>query len=220
MNLAEHRLYRRPFLLSLALAAPWLAARAAEPEAEVWHFRSNFIYDKWNYPILPYVAAYPRGRQARTEELRAELKKADLARLIQQAGAEKSKRVVKRQLVSELKTDADVAHAKTYLLINGRSAAVDVFQLALGYIDQFGLLAILQTVVQWQCDADEACPAKTQGKLEELLARGGKIMKVETFHQAHGHWWVAATITYEIPLGQEQRVVLLRSRRMPVLEVP
>lgn len=187
-------------------------------DSSVWTYRANFIYDPWNTAIMPFVAKIPEGLSVAPENIRAVVKSADLAAFRAAAGKSGVNRLVKRATVSELKSDADVQHAKSYLFPEGQSVAVELFQTAAGYADKFGLLGLLQLVAKWQCAADEKCPERVTGKLEILIAKGGRIMKTETFVDMAGKPWIAATITYEIKVGEELRIVPLRSRMLEVQE--
>jgi hypothetical protein len=200
----------------LVVLAVLFSIFSASAESKVWTFRPNFIYDPWNQPILPYLATIPAGMTVSAENIRALIKPVDLASLKASAAASQNGRVVKRQVVNLLEAAADVDKARGYLLPPTQSAAVDVFQVAVGYIDRFGLVGIVQLAAKWQCSADENCPEKISEKLETLLAQGGAIMKTEAYFTAGGKLWILSTITYEIKLGSELRIVPLRSRLMEV----
>lgn len=203
----------------LAAAVVFLAsALSASADSLVWSFRPFFVYDPWNEPILPYVATVPAGLPVSPENIRAIVKATPLAGLKALAAKSPNARLVKRSLVTRLATDADVKKARGYLLAPSGGAAVDVFMVAAGYVDKFGLLAILQVIAKWECAASEVCPEKISGKLDVLLETGGAIHKTETFTVINGKSWLLATISYEVPLGDKIRVVPLRSRMLEVVE--
>lgn len=182
-------------------------------DSQVWTFRANFIYDPWNTPIMPYFAAFLPGQPVREENLRAMFSATDLEQMRTSASG---KRIVRRAVIESLDTDAAVEHARKYLLGDETSLTLDVFKTGLGYADKYGLLSILELIAKWQCNADETCPDNIKGKLEVLLSKGGKIMKTETFTEIAGQQFVIAIVTYEVAVGQEARIVPLRSRKLQV----
>lgn len=195
---------------------------ALTAQSEVYSFRPNLVIDEWNKPVLPYLATVPAGMAVRSENIRAMIKTSALEALKVEAAGQGRGRVVRRQVVSSLDTEAAVVRARSFLVPEGDSPAVDVFKLAVGYIDG-GLLSILEVLAKWQCNADlERCPESVAGRMDVLIGRGGKIMKTEVFLPAAGGGAarLIATITYEIQVGTEVRTVVLRSRKLPVLPVP
>lgn len=203
---------RWPTLAFLLLSNPLNA------DSETWSFRSNLVIDKWNEPLLPYVATVPSGKAITPKNIRAVILPASAAQLKMEASKSTSKRIVKREVLSKLDTPADVRKAQALLLPPSNTISTDVFHVATGYVDQYGLVSILETVAKWHCSADEKCPDKINQKLEILLSTGGRIMKTETFLLSNGQPWILSTITYEIQVGREISVVPLRSRLLEINE--
>jgi len=191
--------------------------RAAEAQSEVWTFRPNFMKDTWNTPILPYLATIPAGQPVSPANIRAQVKQADLTEWRSQLAGD---RLTKRQIFQQLRSAEDVDKARKLLLPNNDDVEVEVFQAAASYFDKLGLLGIIQIVTTWQCRADEQCPQKIMQHLDALLAVGGTFVKTEVFKDVDGKPWIFATVTYEVPLGQELRVVPLRSRKLQVQQMP
>lgn len=204
-------MWRRLAIPLFLLSAPMLL----RADSEFWTFKPFFVYDPWNTPILPYLATIPREMGKQASNTRALVSNADLANLRKQSVGG---RIVKRQLVEGLKTDHDLAHAHKYLLPTAESPIVDIFKVGLGYVDRAGMLGIMETLAKWGCSSNEKCPAKITAKLEVLLARGGAIMKTETFTEINGDFWIVSTITYEVQLGDETAIIPLQSKKLQVQE--
>src|SRR4051794_15602547 len=105
---------------------------SVKADSEVWSYRQNFVYDPWDTAILPYVATVPQGKRIDPANIRAVVSPTDLAVLRERAAGG---RLVKRQVVKAFKSDGDVAHARSYLLLPDESMAVDIFQTTAGYLD-------------------------------------------------------------------------------------
>jgi hypothetical protein len=189
---------------------------AAYADSEVWTFRPNFIYDPWNTPILPYVATVPSGMSIEPKNIRAQVKTSDLAVLRNQANGD---RVVRTALINKLETAADVTKAKAFLLEDNNSLQVAAFEAAASYFDKFGLLAIMHLIAKFECRVNENCPDATQQQLEIVLATGGRFMKREVFQEIRGEPWIIATVSYEVPVGSQVRVIPLRSRKLQIAAV-
>ncbi|HWY91672.1 MAG TPA: hypothetical protein VNY04_02140 [Chthoniobacterales bacterium] len=185
-------------------------------QSQVWTYSQGFIYDPWNRPILDYLATIPQGKAIAPENLRAQIKQALVAQLRVQAAGD---RVTKRQIIQQRQSAADVASARELLIRENHDVQVAVFQAAASYFDTLGLLGIMQVVGTWQCGANEQCPIKVVERLDTLLAMGGKFMKTEVFRDVGGKPWIFSTGTYEVLVGQELRVVPLRSRKLLVQEM-
>jgi hypothetical protein len=191
--------------------------RATEAQSEVWTFRTNFMNDTWNTPILPYLATIPAGQTVSPENIRAQVKQSDLTAWRSQFVGD---RLTKRQVFQRIGSATDVDKSRKLLLPDNNDVEVAVFQAASSYFDKLGLLGIMQIVTTWQCRADEPCPQKIMQHLDSLLAVGGKFVKTEVFKDVDGKPWIFATVTYEVPVGQELRVVPLRSRKLQVQQMP